>query len=354
MKILHLTSGVAPDAVEQQFERLAGALQGHGVEQYLLMGSLSPRGERVQALGIETRQIDFPGRFRFLDKRTINGEIRRFAPDIVMSWAPALGALVESDGPVHLGRLAHGFDLSLVANCSHLLAPSRVRADKAVAAGWSSGRAHVVPPLLGPDAIAAGKQTAAKAVARKTYFTPSTTTVVLTATQLDADCGLDVLIKAIARLSGFYLWIAGDGPARTILEEYAHEMGVKPRVRFLGWQDDLRPFLAVSDMFVSPGAQDDTGEFLLEAWAAGIPVIAADSLGPGLIIRQRENGVLVPVGDAINMAEAIKWLSRDPEAARGLGAAGAAAFAENWTMAGVFPQYMTLFEELAKKPASMG
>src|SRR6185369_6469584 len=104
-----------------------------------------------------------------------------------------------------------------------------------------------------PDAITAGRQVARKAVDRKNYYTPSTTKLVLTAAEFDGDCGVDVLIKAIARISGFYLWIAGDGPAREALETHAHELGVKPRVRFLGWQDDLRPFLAVSDMFVSPG-----------------------------------------------------------------------------------------------------
>ena len=48
-----------------------------------------------------------------------------------------------------------------------------------------------------------------------------------------------------------------------------------------------------------------------ELWAAGAPVIAADSLGPGLLIKHKENGLLVPVDDAISMAEAIKWLSND-------------------------------------------
>jgi glycosyltransferase involved in cell wall biosynthesis len=89
---------------------------------------------------------------------------------------------------------------------------------------------------------------------------------------------------------------------------------------------------------------------MLEAWACGVPVIAADSLGPGLLIRQKENGVLVPVNDAINMADAIKWLSRDVTVARSIGEAGAKAFNENWTMDKVLPKYLSLFEQLAKKP----
>ena len=130
------------------------------------------------------------------------------------------------------------------------------------------------------------------------------------------------------------------------LEELAHELGIKPRVRFLGWRDDLKPLLAVSDMMVCPGSQDDTGDMVMEGWSAGVPVIASDSLGPGLLIRQRENGVLVPVDDPVNLAEAIKWLSRDPATAKRLGAAGAQAFAESWVINKILPQYISLFDRL--------
>src|SRR5262249_38081459 len=152
------------------------------------------------------------------------------------------------------------------------------------------------------DAVAVSGRVSTKRVDRKTYFTPTTTTLVFCAAELEPGSGVDVLIKAVARLSGFYLWIAGDGPARAAFEDLAHELGIKPRVRFLGWQDDLKPLLAVSDMMVCPGSHDDTGDIVTEGWSAGVPVIAADSLGPGLLIRQRENGVLVPVDDPINLA----------------------------------------------------
>jgi glycosyltransferase involved in cell wall biosynthesis len=350
VKILHLASGTARGAVEQQLERLVGALRQAEVDQYVLLGPSGIRGERLAALGVEARELDFPGRFRFLDRRTINGEIRRFGPDIVISWATAMAPLVDDEGPLHVGYIGRDFDMNLVTTCRHLLASSKVRGDKAIAAGWSTERLHILPLLVGPDAVAAGGHTASRKVDRKNFYTPSTTKLVVTAAEFNEGNGIDTLIKAIARLSGFYLWIAGDGPQRAALEEYAHELGVKPRVRFLGWQDDLQPFLSVADMFVSPGAQDDTGEYVVAAWAAGLPVIAADSLGPGLLISQRENGVLVPVSDAINLAEAIKWLSRDAALSERLAAAGTAAFAANWPLAKVMPQYTALFEQLAKRP----
>jgi glycosyltransferase involved in cell wall biosynthesis len=351
LKIVHLLSGTRAGATEQQCERLLGGLQGKGVTQHVLMTEDAARAERFRGLGLTAREIQFPGRFAFLDRRTVNGEVRKVAPEVVMSWSPRLGALIERDGHVHVGRVGKSIDAELLAACDHLIAPSQARADKTRAAGWSNERVHVLPPLVGAAAAALCGTASAKPVDRKAYFTPSTTPLVFCAAELDEDCGVDVLIKAVARLSGFYLWIAGDGPARARLEETAHELGIKPRVRFLGWQDDLTPFQAVADMMVSPGVQDDVGAAVLEGWSAGMAVIAADSLGPGLLIRQRETGVLVPVGDAVNLAEAIKWLSRDAEAARALGAAGAAAFAAQWTVEKTLPQYLALFERVCATPA---
>ena len=350
VKIVHLLNGTKAGAAEQQFERLLGGLQAQGVTQHVLLTTDDARAERLRAIGVTTREIQFPGRFAFMDRRTINGEIRKFAPNVVLSWSAKMGAMTEPGEHVHLGRMDRAFDASLMSGCDHLVAASQARADKAIAAGWSNGRVHVVPSLIGPEAAAAAGRTAQKAVERKTYFTPTTTQLVFCAAELEADCGVDVLIRAIARLSGFYLWIAGEGPARAALEALAHELGIKPRVRFLGWQDDLKPFLAVSDMMVSPGIQDDTGDMVMEGWSAGVPVIAADSLGPGLLIRQRENGLLVPVGDSINLAEAIKMLSRDAATSQKLGQAGAQAFADSWVMGKIMPRYVELLDKLVAKP----
>jgi glycosyltransferase involved in cell wall biosynthesis len=352
LKIVHLLNGARTGAAEQQFERLIGALQAQGIAQHVLMTTDAPRAERLRTLGITTREITFPTRFAFMDRRTINGEIRKQAPEVVMSWSAKLGAFMEQGDHVHLGRMDRTFDGSLMASCDHLVAPSQARADKAIAAGWSNERVHVVPPLVGPEAVAVAGRASDRKLDRKMYYTPSTTKLVFCAAELDENSGVDVLLKAIARLSGFYLWIAGDGPARAALEEQAHELGIKPRVRFLGWQDDLKPMLAVADMMVCPGPQDDTGDMVMEGWSAGTPVIAADSLGPGLLIKQRENGVLVPVGDAINLAEAIKWLSREPATAQKLGEEGAKAFGDNWVMNKILPQYVSLFDRLISKPST--
>ncbi len=348
MKVFHLMSGAPYGGVERQAMRLAGVLQKNGVEQRAMFCRDAVRAQRYEAMGVTTVEMDFPSRFTFMDRRHINSAIRRFAPDLVISWTPDVAELVQKDSFIHMARLGTSFDHEALLNkCHHIFTPAQSRADAAMVAGWSVQQVHVLPHLPMTE-----DERKTPALNRKTVFTPPTAKLIFTSMRLTSKTGLETLLDAVARISGYYLWIAGDGVDREALETAAHERGVKPRVRFLGWQDNLAPYLAACDVFVYPAKQEDVGDAIVEAWGVGAPVIAADSLGPGLLIRHKENGLLVPVGDPISMAEAIKWMSNDPDLPKGLTAAGRSAFDETFAMDKVAPQYLQLLSLLTGKPSS--
>lgn len=104
-------------------------------------------------------------------------------------------------------------------------------------------------------------------------------------------------------------------------------------------------------MFAYPAKQDDVGDAVIEAWAAGAAVVAADSLGPGLLVKHQDNGLLVPVGDLPSMAEAIKWVCQDSALASRLGEAGRLVYRNTYAMDKVAPQYLALFKHFATQPS---
>ncbi len=347
MKVFHLMSGAPYGGVERQAMRLAGVLAREKIEQRAMFSADPERTKRFEAMGLTTVEMEFPSRFAFLDRRRINSAIRRFGPDIVISWTPDVAALVQIENFVHLGRLGTDFNhQDLLNKCQNIFTPAQSRADAAMVAGWSVQQVHVLPHLPMVE-----DELKVKPLNRKSVYTPPTAKLIFTSMRLAEKNGLETLLDAVSRLSGFYLWIAGDGEDRQKLEAAAHERGVKPRVRFLGWQDNLVPYLSVCDVFVYPAKQDDVGDAVVEAWAARAPVIAADSLGPGLLIKHNENGLLVPVGDAVNLAEAIKWMTTDPALVERLRAAGEKAFRETFAMDKVAPQYLALLKRLTSKAA---
>jgi glycosyltransferase involved in cell wall biosynthesis len=183
------------------------------------------------------------------------------------------------------------------------------------------------------------------------FYTPTSAKLIVTAARLDGHSGLDGLFAALKRLPEHYLWVIGDGESRSLLEEQAKEAGVKPRTRFIGWHDDVTPIIAAGDVFVYPATNEDVGDAVVEAWGANVPVVASDSLGPGLLINHQENGLLVPVGDAVSMAEAIKWICRDDELAKKLRESGKITYANTFAAEKVVPQYLRLFKQLASELA---
>jgi glycosyltransferase involved in cell wall biosynthesis len=345
MKVFHITVGAGVGGTWAQFERLATVLHGAGVTQRIICSTASAQAARLKSAGVEAITMELPGTFAFLDKRKINAELKRFTPDIVMSWSSEASALIEPGGYVHVGRAPLVFDAPKLATCNALIAPSQARADAAIAAGRLASDLHVLPNLPSTT-IHSG---AAAPFDRKKAFTPATARLVFTALRLDESKGLADLFTAMTQLSGLYLWVAGEGAHREKLEEKAYTLGIKPRVRFLGWQDDLRPYFAAADVCVCPARQEDLGDAVIEAWAAGIPLVATDSLGPGLLVRHQENALLVPVGDARALSDAIKFVLVEKDAAAAMTAAGRAAYEASFTPERLTAQYLALLNKLTSQ-----
>ena len=169
--------------------------------------------------------------------------------------------------------------------------------------GWPEEKNHYLPKF-----VHAG---GAKPIGREKFYTPYKAPLILAMGRLHENKAFYILLDAVARVPDVYLWLAGDGPLRGELEAQAEKLGIKPRVRFLGWRSDTGPLLAAADIFVCPSRHEPLGNVVIEAWAHGTPVVAADSLGPGTLIEQGKTGLLVPVDDAAAMAAALRSLVFD-------------------------------------------
>jgi glycosyltransferase involved in cell wall biosynthesis len=108
------------------------------------------------------------------------------------------------------------------------------------------------------------------------------------------------------------LSFVGDGPERTNLERLAVDAGVRDRVRFEGFRPDPEALLQGIDVLVRPSTTEGMPLGVLEAMAAGVPVIASDIPGNASLVRDGTSGLLVPIGDHVALALGLQRLSRDP------------------------------------------
>jgi glycosyltransferase involved in cell wall biosynthesis len=120
------------------------------------------------------------------------------------------------------------------------------------------------------------------------------------------------------------LCMVGDGPDRPAVERRAHELGVMRHTLFLGYQEEVAPFYAAFDAMVLPSINEGTPVSAIEALAAGRPVVATRVGGVPDVVRDGEDGFLVPAGDVDALAERLAQLAREPELRERMGAAGRA------------------------------
>ncbi len=132
-----------------------------------------------------------------------------------------------------------------------------------------------------------------------------------------------LLGRALARLTDrpWRLLVAGDGPARPAVEAALAPLG--PRVRLIGRQSPaaLPALYAAADLCVWPAVREAYGMALLEAQAAGLPVVAGEGLGVDSVVADGVGGLLTPDGDAAAFASAVAALMAAPERRRALGRA---------------------------------
>jgi len=144
--------------------------------------------------------------------------------------------------------------------------------------------------------------------------------------RLQPEKGLDHFLKAAARVAALVpearFIVVGDGPLRGELEALARRIGVGESVCFLGFRADAREVTGLLDVLVVPSLTEGSPLVVLEAMAAGVPVVASDVGGIPDQIRHEREGLLVPPGDPKALEVALLCLLRDPAYARVLGEEG--------------------------------
>ncbi len=164
--------------------------------------------------------------------------------------------------------------------------------------------------------------------------------------RLDPVKGLDKLIAAFAPVAGAIgarLLLVGDGPLRGRIQREIDRHEAGSFVRLLGPRDDVPALLATADLFVLPSRTEGLPNALLEAMAAGCPIVATDVPGCRDLIRDGREGLLVPYADVVALREAIIRLLSDRSLARRLGDAAAASVTENWHIEKTHAAYADLY-----------
>jgi len=338
-RVLQAITGDLFGGTERFFERLVLALHRDGVQQLVLLRDVEPRVEALRSAGMHPVPLKVEG-LEFLIRRRVKQHLKRFKPGVALAWTPEAVPLLTGMGTPVMGRWVNGRPLDFYRHCQHLLVHTGDDQALLMEAGWPVDRVHLLPPLV--------DQVPQAPVARRSLFTPEQAPLVFVAARMSQRRDLHTILRALQRLPDVYLWIAGDGPERDALEHTAYELGIKPRVRFLGWRDDLGALYAASDLVLCTGTDRVPDHAVVEAWAHGKPVVAVGRPDSQSVMRPNENVLVLPGDDLLTITQGLKWVLAEPGALQTLGARGHHVFRHGHAEDQVLAAYRGLFEHLAR------
>jgi glycosyltransferase involved in cell wall biosynthesis len=148
------------------------------------------------------------------------------------------------------------------------------------------------------------------------------------------------------------LLLVGDGDDRERLEQRAHDLGVAQSCLFLGYQEDVAPWYAICDAVVLTSASEGTPVTIIEALAAGRPVVATNVGGVPDVVDDGVTGFLVEAGDTQALAHKLEILARDPALRSAMGSEGRDRVLERYAVERLVDDVHTLYSVLLAETTS--
>jgi glycosyltransferase involved in cell wall biosynthesis len=373
MRVVQLMASPFVGGPERQVLGLAASLPADCQTTFLSFaerGLARPFLAEARAAGFEAVELTENAPHWFRAAREVAEHLRRVGADVLCcnGYKPdIIGWLAARRAGVPVVSISHGWtaatwkvrlneavDRFVLRRLDCTVCVSEAQAVKVRRAGVDPQRVRVIRNAIGTDAFDEPDPAYRHLLAG--FFAAPPARIVAAAGRLSPEKGFDLFVQAAAEVArrdsgtGFVLF--GDGPLREALERQAAGCGLPGRFVFAGFRTDLERFLPWCDLVVLSSHTEGLPVVVLEALAAGTPVVATAVGGTPEVIADGIHGYLVPPGDSAALAKRLRDALESEDQRRAMGARGRERVREEFTFAAQAEQYYHLFVELAGKGRS--
>ncbi|MFN3826663.1 MAG: glycosyltransferase [Micavibrio sp.] len=349
MKILQVMAGAAQGGAETAFVDMCIALHEAGEDLEVVTRRNPAREARLKAAGLKIHVLPFGGFVDIFTTLRMRKIIRDFKPHIVQTWmsraAQKTPAWAASEGiPRYLvvSRLGGYYKSSHFGQTDYYSTITPDIRRHLIDAGIPENKIRHINNFAELEAFS-------DPVDRSSLGTPADAPLLLALGRLHKAKAFDVLMQAVALIPEAYLWIAGEGPDREMLEAECARLGLNDRVKFLGWRDDRAALFATADICVFPSRYEPFGTVFVQAWAQHVPLVTTASDGPRQYVRDNEDGLMVPIDDVEALSAAIKRVIDDESLRQKLTEHGYKRYLEEFTKEKTLAAYLSYYHEILSR-----
>lgn len=365
--VVHLTASSFFGGPERQILELARELKPHC---QTTIASFSEGGRsheflrRARQQGVDAVLVPSDTPHLLAAKRDVISLLRRTTADVLICHgykAGILGLLAARTAGIGVIAVSRGWtaesarvrlyeslDRRVLRWMDHVVCVSQGQADKVLRAGVPGDRVSVIHNAVRCQRFAAASPGSRTRLA--SYFPSPPRLIVGAAGRLSPEKGFEILVQAAARVRaqcadvGFLLF--GEGALRSALQDQVAASGLQKWFVMPGFRDDLDELLPALDLFCSSSYSEGLPNVLLEAQAAGVPVVATAVGGTPEVVAEGVTGFLVPAGCASAMAGQIARLASDGSLRERLGASSPGWVREQFSFTAQATSYRQLFRAL--------
>lgn len=329
LNVLYLLNHAGKAGTERYVETLVKYLHGKHINAFFVYNESGLLVERLEEMGVSVRQMDMKSRFDLKAARTLGKLCKEWNIDVIhcnylrehyialLAKGHKKGLRVvytnhfvlENDGVTRFSnRLMDRKQDRMIAVCNK-------GKEQLIANGWNGERIEVI--FNGVDLTAwAGDRDGS--TLRAELGIPQEQFVMLCASRFADDKGHKYLVNSIKRLTELSnvpltLVLAGDGPLLEDTREQVAQLGLGDKIKFIGFRKDIKNLYKGSDLYVNSSQHEALSFLIIEAMAAGLPVVATDMYGNSDIVNDETKcGLLVEYDNPDSMAVALKCMMEDP------------------------------------------
>lgn len=342
LRLAQVLAGAENGGAENFFVRLTSGLNGvPSITEKAFIRNHSHRMNTLRERGVETEGFRFGGKFDLIDNWRFRNQLKRWQPDVVMTWMGRASQATPAGDYVLVNRLGHYYNLKYYRKADYWVGITKGICQHLIDGGMPADRVVHIPNFADEREVSP--------LPRDSFDTPTDKPLLLAAGRLHENKGFDTLLRALVEIPEATLWLAGTGPEEASLKALCHELGLDARVRFLGWRNDVTALMRSADVFVCPSRHEGLGSIVLESWFSRCPIVATASQGPSELIEDSVTGLITPIDEPAPLAGAVKRVLANADFRQQLTDNAAEEYAEKYSEAVIVEAYRQFFQRICNE-----
>lgn len=365
MKVLYLLNHAGKAGTERYVETLVKYLSAQGVEPYFVYNEGGLLVERMAELGVPTERIEMSSRFDFKAAKALAKLCEKWDIDVVhchylrehytailaKRYNKKIRVVYTNHFVLANDALTRLSNRWMDKRQDQIIAVCNKGKEQLIANGWSGESIQVVFNAVDMKAWEGGRESSTM---RQEFGIPEDRVVMLCASRFAHDKGHAYLVNSLKRLSEitdvpFTMVLAGDGDLLEQTREQVKQLGLEDKVIFAGFRKDIKNLYKGSDVYINSSEHEALSFLIIEAMAAGLPVIVTDMGGNRDIVPpDAGHGALVVYDDPESMAQAMKKMLEDEDYRASCAAGALRTVAEKFEVGKMCQATLAVYQKAVK------